>query len=69
MDKDIITTGKLGSRAEDLFMELFCDRFGPEKSRFIFTQYPFVDIYGNRSKETMPLLTSTADINCSTLFI
>lgn len=48
MDREIITTGVLGSKAEDLFMELFCDRFGPEKSRFIFTQYPFVDIYGNR---------------------
>ena len=48
MGRKIITTGKLGSHAEDLFMELFCDRFGPEKSRFIFTQYPFVDIYGNR---------------------
>ena len=47
MDREIITTGKLGSIAEDLFMELFCDRFGPEKSRFVFTQYPFVDIYGN----------------------
>jgi len=45
--KEIITTGKLGSIAEDLFMELFCDNFGPEKSRFVFTQYPFVDIYGN----------------------
>lgn len=47
MTKEITTTGKLGSHAEDLFMELFCDRFGPDKSKYIFTQYPFVDIYGN----------------------
>ena len=48
MSKKIETTGKLGSPAEDLFIELFCDVFGPEKSKYIFTQYPSVDIYGNR---------------------
>ena len=37
----------LGSHAEDLFIELFCDIFGPEKSQYLFVQYPFVDIYGN----------------------
>lgn len=47
MEKNIIETGKLHSIAEDLFIELFCDVFGPEKSQFIFVQYPFVDIYGN----------------------
>jgi len=40
--------GSLGSVAEDLFVELFCDTFGPEKSEFLFLQYPFADIYGNR---------------------
>ena len=40
--------GSLGSVAEDLFVELFCDTFGPEKSEFLFLQYPFTDIYGNR---------------------
>jgi superfamily II DNA or RNA helicase len=34
--------------AEDLFMELFCDTFGPDKSQYLFLQYPFTDIYGNR---------------------
>lgn len=46
MDKDIITTGKVHSYAEDLFIELFCDVFGPENSEYISVQYPFVDIYG-----------------------
>lgn len=46
MSKDVIETGKLHSYAEELFMELFCDVYGPEKSQFI-VQYPFVDIYGN----------------------
>lgn len=45
---NIESTGKLHSYAEDLFVELFCDAFGPEKSQYLFIQYPFVDIYGNR---------------------
>ena len=40
--------GSLGSVAEDLFVELFCDAFGPDKSQYLFLQYPFTDIYGNR---------------------
>ena len=47
MKKVITETGQLHSFAEDLFVELFCDVFGPEKSQYIFVQYPFVDIYGN----------------------
>lgn len=47
MANDLITTGKLHSYAEDLFIELFCDTFGPEKSQYLFVQYPFNDIYGN----------------------
>jgi hypothetical protein len=47
MTPDTIPTGKLNSLAEDLFMELFCDTFGPEKSSSIYIQYPFTDIYGN----------------------
>jgi len=40
-------TGKLHSLAEDLFMQLFCETFGPEKSKYLFVQYPVTDIYGN----------------------
>lgn len=47
MTKDIRTTGKVNSIAEDLFIELFCDIFGPENSENISVQHPFVDIYGN----------------------
>jgi superfamily II DNA or RNA helicase len=36
----------LGSYAEDLFIEIFCETFGPEKSNYLGIQYPFVDIYG-----------------------
>lgn len=37
---------RLGSYAEDLFIELFSDVFGPDKTKYLFIQYPFVDIYG-----------------------
>ncbi|MBM7872021.1 hypothetical protein JOC70_003569 [Clostridium pascui] len=37
---------KLGSVAEDLFIEVFCETFGPEKANSIVIQHPFVDIYG-----------------------
>ena len=36
-----------GSRAEDLFLELFAQTFGAEKTAFLYTQYSFVDIYQN----------------------
>ena len=34
-----------GSSAEDLFIELFSDAFGAEKAAYLYTQYPFSDIY------------------------
>jgi hypothetical protein len=40
--------GNLGSFAEDLFVELFCDTFGPDQAEYLFLQYPVTDIYGNR---------------------
>ena len=48
MKKEIVETGKVNSIAEDLFIELFCDVFGPKNSRYIYIQHPIVDIYGNR---------------------
>ena len=48
MHKEIIPSGNTYSYAEDLFVELFCDVFGPEKSQYLYIQYPIVDIYGNR---------------------
>ena len=48
MTATIKQSGSLASVAEDLFVELFCDTFGPDKSQYLFLQYPFTDIYGNR---------------------
>lgn len=38
---------KLGSVAEDLFIDIFVEVFGPENSKYLSIQHPFVDIYGN----------------------
>lgn len=37
----------VNSKAEELFVELFCEAFGPDKANNLYIQYPFVDIYGN----------------------
>ena len=36
-----------GSGAEDLFIDLFADTFGAEKAGYLYSQYPFFDIYQN----------------------
>jgi len=36
------------SVAEDIFVEVFCEAFGPDKTQFLSIQHPFVDIYGDR---------------------
>lgn len=36
-----------GSCAEDLFIDLFSDTFGAEKAGYLYSQYPFYDIYQN----------------------
>ncbi len=48
MENEIRYSTSLASVAEDLFVEVFCDAFGPEKTQYLSVQYPFVDIYGNR---------------------
>ena len=35
----------VNSRAEELFVQLFCEAFGPEKTENLQVQYPCVDIY------------------------
>lgn len=41
-----ITAHAGNSGAEEKFIELFCDVFGPEKGQYIYLQHPIVDIYG-----------------------
>ncbi|NLP48126.1 MAG: DEAD/DEAH box helicase family protein [Clostridiales bacterium] len=37
-----------GSSAENLFIDLFSETFGAEKAGFLYSQYPFTDIYQNQ---------------------
>lgn len=43
---DTVKVNSVNSKAEDLFVQLFCEAFGPERADNLFVQYPFVDIYG-----------------------
>ncbi|MDY5439467.1 MAG: hypothetical protein SPG06_01680 [Eubacteriales bacterium] len=36
-----------GSVTEDLFIDIFADTFGAEKAGYLYSQYPFFDIYQN----------------------
>lgn len=45
---DVAKATGVSSKAEDLFVELFCEAFGPDKANNLYVQYPFVDIYGYR---------------------
>jgi superfamily II DNA or RNA helicase len=36
-----------GSSAENLFVDIFSDTFGAEKAGYLYSQYPFFDIYQN----------------------
>lgn len=36
-----------GSVAEDMFIDLFCETFGAEQAGYLYSQYPFYDIYEN----------------------
>jgi len=40
--------GSLGSVAEDLFVELFCETFGLDQAKFLSPQHSVVDIYEKR---------------------
>ncbi len=42
----IVSSRSGNSGAEEKFIQLFCDVFGPEQGQFVYVQYPFVDIYG-----------------------
>jgi superfamily II DNA or RNA helicase len=48
VENEVRYASSLASIAEDLFVEVFCDAFGPEKTQYLSVQHPFVDIYGNR---------------------
>lgn len=44
---EVMRANTVNSTAEELFVRLFCEAFGPDKADSLYIQYPFVDIYGN----------------------
>lgn len=50
-------TGNSG--AEEKFIQLFCDVFGPEKGQYVYLQFPFVDIYGGH--RTIDFVLNSSD--------
>ena len=43
---DVTESTSVNSVAEDAFVRIFEQTLGPDKAGYLFTQYPFVDIYG-----------------------
>ena len=41
-----IKVNTVHSVAEDLFVQIFCEAFGPHQADHLYIQHPFVDIYG-----------------------
>lgn len=52
----------VNSVAEDLFVQIFCEAFGPEKASELFVQHPFVDIYGRHRFIDFAIETPTEKI-------
>lgn len=46
MPKPTLSPRSGNSGAEEAFIQLFCDAYGPERGQYVYLQYPFVDIYG-----------------------
>ena len=61
-DVTITPTESVNSPAEDQFVQLFCELFGPEKAGCLFVQHPFVDIYGRHRYIDFAIETPTAKI-------
>ena len=55
-------TDKIGSVAEDLFIELFCETFGLDQSKYLSPQHSVVDIYGKRRSIDFALESETIKI-------
>lgn len=48
MPENTKLVNSVNSPAEDLFVQLFCETFGPDKAENLYIQYPFADIYGKQ---------------------
>lgn len=50
------------STAEEKFIHIFCDLFGPEKGQYVYLQYPFLDIYGRHRTIDYAIMTKDGKI-------
>lgn len=62
MKSDAIAVNSVNSPAEDLFVQLFCETFGPDKAENLYIQYPFADIYGGQRYIDFALISGTDKI-------
>lgn len=57
-----VKVDSVNSKAEDLFVQLFCETFGPDKAENLYIQHPFIDIYGNHRYIDFALLSAQSKI-------
>ncbi|MDD6827807.1 MAG: DEAD/DEAH box helicase [Oscillospiraceae bacterium] len=50
------------SSAEEKFVQIFCELFGPEKGQYVYLQYPFLDIYGKHRTIDYAVMTKDGKI-------
>jgi len=50
------------SSAEEKFVQIFCELFGPEKGQYVYLQYPFLDIYGKHRTIDYAVVTKDGKI-------
>ena len=50
------------SGAEEKFIQIFCDIYGPEKGQYVYLQYPFLDIYGKHRTIDYAVMTKDGKI-------
>lgn len=62
MQSAVQQADSVNSTAEDAFVQLFCEVFGPSKADQLFVQHPFVDIYGRHRWIDFALETPFAKI-------
>lgn len=59
---EVVKVNSVNSVAEDLFVQLFCEAFGPDKAECLYIQQPFNDIYGNRRYIDFALISEQSKI-------
>ncbi len=59
---EVLKVNSVNSVAEDLFVQLFCETFVPDKAECLYIQQPFIDIYGKRRYIDFALMSEQSKI-------